>query len=455
MKKDITKSTVICACAMTFILTVVFVLGVVMVVQFFDIRRQAISGHNQGASSGLPSEATDTLSDSNDHGAHGILPSDMQFAAFSNSGFEITDISLIVADLEEYVSAYDAYNSHTFYISLNEDEKLIYHIFEYALDNSYSDIFIDISLLGNCNYSAKQILDMYSLDSAMVEQNIRFTDTNPLSITIEGTISGLSEKIVVEGYYFHTPTFEASKLQKKEEAIQKANEIVLTISEQGSEYEKAEAIFGYLVDHITYDDDKVWYEADYLYDALCVGATNCDGYSNAFSLLANLCGLNGFEKKYYPSDGGDGHTWNCVCIDGVWYNVDAQAAASSLMKNFHCQKVSELKDYQKVIFYCENFCVSDAEKGVMALYNELAPACSNDMIEADIEIFCEREDVDAIPTIASVFPDVEKPYTVLITDFKMEDEDFQRLYNTIGTNFSRSSILLNDGRYVYALKSKG
>ena len=255
--------------------------------------------------------------------------------------------------------------------------------------------------------------------------------------------------------WYYTPFFEASKLQKKEEAIKKANNIITSIPKDSSDYEKVEAIFEFLVDNVKFEkiaDGKNYYDYDFLYDALCVGVSNCDGFSNAFALLANLCGLNGFEKKYYPSDGGDGHTWNCVCIDDVWYNIDAQVAASLLTDEFHYEKVSELKDYQKAVFYFSNFCTSDDKKNVTALYSELVPLCTNDINNADIEILSEFKEIDAIPTIASVFPNINKPYTTLVTDFKIEYEDFQRLRNMIEINFSYYPKLLSDGRYVYALK---
>jgi len=56
----------------------------------------------------------------------------------------------------------------------------------------------------------------------------------------------------------------------------------------------------------------------------CIGAildgyANCQGYSDAFYLLANMAGLQVSRLK---GDAGGGHIWNMICIDGLWYLID-------------------------------------------------------------------------------------------------------------------------------------
>lgn len=424
MKKSITKSTIVVACILTFILTLALTMFGVMMVIFFNARQQTVSN--------------------------------FKYAAFSNSGFENTEVAFDANTFKDYISTYDSFNSHTYYNSLNDDEKLVYHIFEYALDHTYCDIFIDTTLLGNCNYNAKQILDMYSLDSPIVEQNIRFTGSKSFSTTAKFTVADISTKVEISGTYYHAPSFEATKLVKKEEAIQKAKDICKLIEEQDSDYDKTKTIFEYLVDHVAYSDEKKFEESDYLYDALCGEETNCDGFANAFSLLANLCGLNSFEKLYWPSDGGDGHTWNCVCIDDVWYNIDA-SNASSLFRNkayAEYEKVSELNDYQKAAIYYFWFCVSDNRKSITALYNELIPSCNDDSLDADIEIICEYKDVDVISTISSVLSNAEKPYIIILTDFNIAYDNFKDISKMSGINFGYTSTPLKDGTCIYTIKPK-
>lgn len=450
MKKDISISTAVGACILTFFLTFALIMSVVMFVQFFNDEQQAVSDLNQ-SSANADFETTDISTDSSDFNdnrpAYDSFDFDIQYAAFSNSGFEIIDVAFEVTDLKDYVSEYDAFNSHTYYNSLNENAKLVYHIFEYALDRSYCDVFIDISLLGVCNYSAKQILEMYSLDSPIVEQNIRFTKSQPFSQLIDVTAIDAPTKVEIKGEYYHVPCFEETKLQRKEEAIQKARDICTVISQQDSDYEKAKAIFEHLVNHVSYEElgDKEWYEADYLYDALCVGTTNCDGFANSFSLIANLCGLNNFEKIHRPSDGSAAHTWNCVYIDDIWYNIDASTAAR-INAGYKNEKLSELDDFLKVPYYCFGFCFSDGRKGVTVSYNELIPSCDHDMLKADIEVFCTHGNIDIIPTIASTLVETEKTYIIVITNFEIDRDDLDHLAYYRG-------VTVNE-MYVYAIKPK-
>ncbi len=47
------------------------------------------------------------------------------------------------------------------------------------------------------------------------------------------------------------------------------------------------------------------------------GKANCQGYADAFYLLASLAG---FDVRIL---GSDDHAWNSICINNNWYTVDA------------------------------------------------------------------------------------------------------------------------------------
>lgn len=53
--------------------------------------------------------------------------------------------------------------------------------------------------------------------------------------------------------------------------------------------------------------------------AVLDGAANCQGYTDAFYLLGTLAGL---EVGKLSGDADGPHTWNVICLDGIWYFVD-------------------------------------------------------------------------------------------------------------------------------------
>lgn len=59
----------------------------------------------------------------------------------------------------------------------------------------------------------------------------------------------------------------------------------------------------------------------------------CDGYSEAFQLLMNMAGIPCVHVCAYPEDYGEGHQWNKVQLDGVWYNVDLTWADTNGNRN--------------------------------------------------------------------------------------------------------------------------
>ena len=139
-------------------------------------------------------------------------------------------------------------------------------------------------------------------------------------------------------------------IPKKGVKIKKAKDIVASLPNGLDDLNKAKMLFNYLHENVEYIDYSE--KQEYLYDALVVGKSNCDGFTNAYSLLCKLAGIPCFEKMYSVPDENQtnilpnvpqindettannnkntteaqediGHTWNAIKIDGKWYNVDA------------------------------------------------------------------------------------------------------------------------------------
>lgn len=109
------------------------------------------------------------------------------------------------------------------------------------------------------------------------------------------------------------------------------------VSDDMTDVEKAHAIYDYVMWKVVYDrevlnvsstEESVKYAAYYLegvFDAKASPFAVCDGIAKAYSLLCNIEGLPCVRISGTAGTDGSwgGHAWNKVCVDGLWYNVDA------------------------------------------------------------------------------------------------------------------------------------
>lgn len=92
-----------------------------------------------------------------------------------------------------------------------------------------------------------------------------------------------------------------------------------------SPYELELYVNDYLVDNCTYDSEAVESEEivgneNDAYGALVDKKAVCEGYSRAFQLLCNRLGIDCINVA--GTGDGEPHQWNCVLLDGEWYEVD-------------------------------------------------------------------------------------------------------------------------------------
>lgn len=83
----------------------------------------------------------------------------------------------------------------------------------------------------------------------------------------------------------------------------------------GSEYEMALYLHDWLLDQLEYDNSLKWSSAE---SALTRGLGTCQAYESAYAKLLSAAGIENAETR----DAYDGHTWNAVKLDDVWYQVD-------------------------------------------------------------------------------------------------------------------------------------
>ena len=114
------------------------------------------------------------------------------------------------------------------------------------------------------------------------------------------------------------------------------------ITDDMTDYEKTLAVFDCLVGDIAYDYDAAdMPPTDDFHTDVCYylegvferGRAVCDGKSKAMVLLLGIEGIGCVRDFGDARDGGVGHAWNYVELDGKWYLVDTTAADVAYGKN--------------------------------------------------------------------------------------------------------------------------
>lgn len=378
--------------------------------------------------------------------------SERTFIVFSNVEFDTAtqdDLIFVPYDeIREHKSSYSKYNQYTYYEHLkNSEDATVYKIFEYALDHSYSNVFIDDKIIAETEYAVMDIFTFLSLDSAIVEQN----NDNYTYESIELTFVGESKlKIPVEasvyGNVLNMEIFTNDALKRKKLAVKKAEEVVASLPQGLTDVEKTTYFYEYLNENVEYLDYKEQKEEpNYLYDTFINGKTNCDGYANAFSLLCKLEGIPCFEKIYFPSveenekenedkktekkpkiEVLEGHTWNAVKLGDKWYNVDATNS------DFYF----EARGVDKIYLY---YGFSDKYQDYEHAYKELIPECTDNLLVPDCTLK-SFADSDAVSKMKKAFYDNDSKYILVYSESaESYDSKMQRLANALYTSIYHES----------------
>ena len=122
-----------------------------------------------------------------------------------------------------------------------------------------------------------------------------------------------------------------SDLEEHDRAIFEAASAVLAevTAEDMSQLELEKAVYGWITEHVRYDQDH--------YDPLATmdpdsydpagplekGKAVCVGYATAFQLLMDMTGVECITVVGASRQNAADHAWNMVRLDGRWYCVDA------------------------------------------------------------------------------------------------------------------------------------
>ena len=350
-------------------------------------------------------------------------------------------------EIKDYKVQQNFYSSEIYYDELNTQEKFVYDTYKYAYENNITHLFFEQSIIDKCNYSLTEILEMFALDSPVIEQNL-VCGEDKCSYTIDNQFLFRYIERELKGSYINIDNFTEERNVKKEKAIKQAKKIKFDFTDEMSDFEKAKVIYTYLGENVEYANDdskdkvKVIMKTHYLYDAICKKKSNCDGFANAFSLLCSLNGIENFEKTDNPPKDEDGHTWNAVLLDDVWYNVDTTASSEVLED-----------DWTKDLY--SGFAFSDKVQTRKHIFSKLTPACEDDAIF----IACVLDSIDeegAVRKVAEAYKSTDEDIFAIIIKGKVTEEEstdlMQGVADYLRTNFSITSLDGKSKKIVYINK---
>ena len=129
--------------------------------------------------------------------------------------------------------------------------------------------------------------------------------------------SGLTKEVV--SYSFETTVPTEARASMKENLEAAADNCIMQISADATDYQKIKYVYEYLIDTVEYSSGSA--DSQNIQSALLYRASVCAGYSKAFQYILNRMGLFCTYVTGTIKDGGD-HGWNMVRIGGNYYYVD-------------------------------------------------------------------------------------------------------------------------------------
>ena len=296
--------------------------------------------------------------------AEAKIANDNSFYFYTDAEGESCE-SLSKDEICNYQPEFDKYSSKVYYSTLSENDKLIYKSIVYAFENCEEMVFVP-KIYAPSDEQLQDILFFLALDSPLIEQNIvNAQETSTTQITVND-ILGFEHTKDIEGAFIYVENFSKEKLELKRAAIEEAEKISASLpAEYTTDLQKAEYFYDYIVhncEYMVYDYENVD-AMNFLYDTLVSHNSNCDGFTNSFSLLCNMNNIACFEKETNGLENVEGHTWNCLVLDGKYYNVDVTSG------------LSMEEEYSRMYFcYPDKYSYYDTD------YKDILPDCTDESL---------------------------------------------------------------------------
>lgn len=226
-----------------------------------------------------------------------------------------------------------------FYNQLVGNQKIIYDkLLENKNNLKYGNYKIDFKNAFSDTVSTDEGKEQLGADyqtaiEAFMHDNpeLFYVDVNKMLLNIETTTKLLRTTYNVyispaaDNTYLSNEFSNTDEINIAINQIEKVkNDIINSLT--GSDYEKIMKIHDYLVDNAEYDSTYNAIGNYSVYGALIGKKCVCEGYAKALKYLSNAAGIKCeiMQGTATNSSGQtESHAWNCVKIDGIWYEIDA------------------------------------------------------------------------------------------------------------------------------------
>ncbi len=324
-------------------------------------------------------------------------------------GYE-TDINEIVEDLREAMSERD--NSFTI---------------KYATKTLYNnDTFSDF------------INNLYATAISETEES---DEGDYLYYTIEGySTDNTDVRLVGDKYYYDIPFLvNYYTTKKQEDAIEKKIEEVIKsfkFNKNTTDKDKCDKIYRYITSRVVYDyknlnDDKhiLKYTA---YAALINGTAVCQGYATLFYRMAKECGLD--TRIISGKSRNEGHAWNIVKIDGLYYYLDSTWDAGTNTYRYYLKGSKDFADHK---------CDANFET------KEFVAAYPIDTYNYGHHSYEKREDNFSVSYICKVCRNKITQYKIPMGETLAQDTDGKWYYFADGVKIAASTLITFNGKLCY------
>ena len=166
-------------------------------------------------------------------------------------------------------------------------------------------------------------------------------------LSVEYSVNSNTAKTLYWSYNMSKADYEAASALIDSEV----NAFIKTV-EGLTDYEKETKAFEHIASRCIYDENAPY--GDSAYGSLILGYAKCDGISSGFKWLCEAAGIPCLLVTASAKNGGVGHAWNMVGLDGEYYNVDLTQSV----------RPSSSEDRDGVMFYYFNV----ADKWMNAAY---------------------------------------------------------------------------------------
>ena len=190
----------------------------------------------------------------------------------------------------------------------------------YTLDDKHKKLYDKlVSAMLDCKERIKFDSDeQISFDDLFDTYQLIYNDENRLfyiSPTIEYVSSPSSGNIISMKVNYTYSADEVKAMQAEIDA--ETDKILSMITSDMSDYDIVKLFHDYIIMNCTYDTDAA--NPNSIYGTLVEKSALCQGYSQSFTYLCSLVGIDSFIVLGVANEP---HMWNVVKMDGDYYHVD-------------------------------------------------------------------------------------------------------------------------------------